>query len=252
MIVTNQSELFQHGLRLRSLDQVQGELVYEAPASMSFAFEGKNEIGAFTYQGGGGRIRNTRIGRYCSIAPLLTIGDFQHPTEWATQHPFAYSGTGHFSFFEPYQELAAPNRWRSPEYHEISVEIGNDVWIGRNVDITRSLSVGNGAVLSLRSLVTRSVASYDIVGGTPAKSISSRFKTLDPTRRAEVIAGLNASEWWTLQPRLLRDAPLTDPEAFLAWIETQKNEAPFQPKKYRIWRQQGEVHIEPVEGSQDP
>lgn len=60
----------------------------------------------------------------------------------------------------------------------IKTFIGNDVWIGTNVIITRGVKIGNGAVIAAGSVVTRDVEDYSIVGGIPAKVIKTRFPTL--------------------------------------------------------------------------
>ncbi|HSD07374.1 acyltransferase [Flavobacterium sp.] len=54
--------------------------------------------------------------------------------------------------------------------------IEDDVWIGANCTITDNVKIGKGAIIAANSLVNKDVASYDIVGGVPAKKISSRIK----------------------------------------------------------------------------
>lgn len=51
------------------------------------------------------------------------------------------------------------------------VEIGNHVWIGTGVTILRGVKVGDGAVISAGSLVTKDVAPNSLVAGVPAKVI---------------------------------------------------------------------------------
>lgn len=55
--------------------------------------------------------------------------------------------------------------------------IEDDVWIGANCTITDNVKIGKGAVIAANSVVNKDVAPYDIVGGVPAKKISSRIKT---------------------------------------------------------------------------
>jgi len=54
------------------------------------------------------------------------------------------------------------------------VKIGNDVWIGTRVIILPGVSIGDGAVVGAGSVVSKSVEPYSIVGGVPARKISSR------------------------------------------------------------------------------
>lgn len=56
-----------------------------------------------------------------------------------------------------------------------SVNIGEDVWIGRGAVILKGVTIGRGAVIGANSVVTRDVAAYDIVVGSPAKRLRSRI-----------------------------------------------------------------------------
>jgi acetyltransferase-like isoleucine patch superfamily enzyme len=59
-------------------------------------------------------------------------------------------------------------------YSEKKVTIGSDVWIGANVIILPGVSIGDGAVIAAGSVVTKSVDSFAIVGGNPARLIRLR------------------------------------------------------------------------------
>ncbi len=45
--------------------------------------------------------------------------------------------------------------------------IGNDVWIGMDATIMPGIKIGDGAIIAAKSVVTRDVAPYTIVGGNP-------------------------------------------------------------------------------------
>lgn len=55
---------------------------------------------------------------------------------------------------------------------EIIVE--DDVWIGSNAVILRNVRLGRGCVIAAGAVVTKNVEPYAIVGGVPARKISSR------------------------------------------------------------------------------
>ena len=55
--------------------------------------------------------------------------------------------------------------------------VEDNVWIGANCTITDGVRIGRDAVIAANSVVTKDVAPYDIVGGSPAKFIANR-KTL--------------------------------------------------------------------------
>lgn len=69
------------------------------------------------------------------------------------------------------------------------IVIGNDVWIGYEAVILAGVTIGDGAIIGTRALVTKDVSPYTIVGGMPAREIRLRFSE-------ETIAELLALKWW--------------------------------------------------------
>ena len=67
--------------------------------------------------------------------------------------------------------------------------IGNDVWIGYEAVILSGVAIGDGAIVAARSVVTKDVPPYTIVGGVPAKPIRRRFDQ-------ETIDALLELRWW--------------------------------------------------------
>ncbi|MGM9941012.1 MAG: CatB-related O-acetyltransferase [Bulleidia sp.] len=67
--------------------------------------------------------------------------------------------------------------------------IGNDVWIGYEAVIMAGVTIGDGAVIGARALVTKDVPPYTIVGGIPAKPIRRRFDD-------RTIETLQKISWW--------------------------------------------------------
>lgn len=103
------------------------------------------------------------IGSYCSIGNHVTIYlGGNHRTDWVSTYPFP-------AFF---------NQVRNIDNFEISngdINIGSDVWICENVTILSGITIGHGAVIANGAIVTKDVAPYSIVGGSPAKHIKWRF-----------------------------------------------------------------------------
>lgn len=54
--------------------------------------------------------------------------------------------------------------------------IKDDVWIGAQATIMSGVTIGQGAVIGAKALVTKDVPPYAIVGGVPAKVIKYRFE----------------------------------------------------------------------------
>ena len=67
--------------------------------------------------------------------------------------------------------------------------IGNDVWIGNDVTFMPGITVGDGAIIASKSVVTKDVAAYSIVGGNPAQMIRQRFSD-------DIIQKLLQIQWW--------------------------------------------------------
>ena len=77
--------------------------------------------------------------------------------------------------------------------------IGNDVWIGYRSVVMPGIKIGDGAIVSALSVVTKDVPPYTIVGGNPAREIRPRF---DP----EVINKLSKIQWWNWPIKRITEA----------------------------------------------
>ncbi|MGC3977159.1 MAG: acyltransferase [Paludibacteraceae bacterium] len=60
-----------------------------------------------------------------------------------------------------------------------AVVIEDYVWIGSRATILPGVKIGKGAVIAAGSVITKDVEPYAVVGGNPAKIISTRTKNLD-------------------------------------------------------------------------
>ena len=69
------------------------------------------------------------------------------------------------------------------------IVIGNDVWIGYEAVIMAGVTIGDGAIIGARAVVTKDVPPYTVAGGIPAKPIKKRYPE-------ETIAALSELKWW--------------------------------------------------------
>lgn len=144
----------------------------------------RTEVGEYTYGcpkvidfGEGSHLK---IGKFCSIAGgvVIMLGG-NHRMDWITTYPFPALG----------------DRWplaRGIVGHpgtKGDIVIGNDVWIAAEAIILSGVTVGDGAVIAARAVVTRDVPPYAVVAGNPAKVVKLRFDV-------EEIELLLNMRWW--------------------------------------------------------
>lgn len=162
-------------------------------------------IGAFSYLMGGVVDYCTSIGRYCSIAGGVRIGEPDHPVDWMSTSPFQYDAR-RFGWHPSADDCSI----RVPEgdraFRKGPVVIGNDVWIGADAVVLRGVTIHDGAVVAAGAVVTKDVAPYTIVGGVPAREISKRFDD-------ETIAELLELAWWRFSPNQLDGIAFDDVHA---------------------------------------
>lgn len=123
-----------------------------------------------------------RIGSFCSIAcgaKFLFTGA-NHALGSLSTYPFPI-------FFEEWG-LDVKNI-RQAWDNRGDIVIGNDVWIGYEAVILSGVTIGDGAVIGARAVVTKDVPPYTIVGGVPAKPIRRRFDD-------ETAEKLRRISWW--------------------------------------------------------
>ena len=145
-------------------------------------------------------ISNAEIGAFTSIANGVVIGGARHPMEWASMSPVFYSGRDSIS--KKFSEHPLPGSAR--------VNIGHDVWIGRNAVVLPGARIGNGAVVGAGAVVTKDVPAYAIAVGNPARVVKYRFD-------AATIERLERTQWWNFTDEQLAriGSKFNDVEALL-------------------------------------
>lgn len=122
------------------------------------------------------------IGKFCSIAcgAKFLLNSANHTMRSLSTYPFPL-------FFEEWglDIRNVADSWDNKG----DIVIGNDVWIGYEAVILSGVTIGDGAIIGTRAVVTKDVPAYMIVGGVPAKPIRRRFAD-------ETIHALLKLKWW--------------------------------------------------------
>ena len=122
------------------------------------------------------------IGKFCSIAcgAKFLMRSANHSLASLSTYPFPI-------FYEEWgldvRDITAA--WMPKG----DIVIGNDVWIGYEAVVMAGVTIGDGAIIGARAVVTRDVPPYTIMGGVPAKEIRKRFPD-------ETIGTLLKLRWW--------------------------------------------------------
>tara|TARA_B100001093_G_scaffold335854_1_gene320689 strand:+ start:1055 stop:1699 length:645 start_codon:yes stop_codon:yes gene_type:complete len=119
------------------------------------------------------------VGKFVQIAQGVQIitSSANHQMDGFSTYPFCVFGEPWSSSYQP----VWPNKG--------DTRIGNDVWLGHESVIMPAVSIGNGAIIAARSVVTRDVPAYSIVAGNPARVIRKRFSDA-------MIKDLEKIAWW--------------------------------------------------------
>ena len=122
------------------------------------------------------------IGRFCAIAQgaRFIMNGANHAMSGFSTFPFNIFGHGWEDGFDP-------ESWEKENRGDTVV--GNDVWIGMEAVIMPGVTIGDGAIVAAKSVVSRDVAPYTVVAGNPAKTVRQRF---DET----TVERLLAIAWW--------------------------------------------------------
>lgn len=156
------------------------------------------EIGDFTYyddpDGPDAFAEKCVLHHYEFIGDRLVIGKFTAIAEGAR---FIMNGANHaMSGFSTYPFNIFGGGWEEG-FDETTWErelrgdtvIGNDVWIGMEAVVMPGVTIGDGAIVAARSVVTHDVPPYAIAAGNAARVVKMRFDK-------QTVRRLLAVAWW--------------------------------------------------------
>ena len=170
---------------------------YTSKISKNSIFEGMNKLYPYSsfngYMGKGSYIGehtkiSGKIGRFTSIASKCNVIQGVHPYTYpfvSTSPMFISTKKQNGYTFVSEQKMQE----QKFAFNNYPIVIGNDCWIGENVNIIAGTTINDGAVVLAGAFVTKDIPPYAIVGGVPAKIIKYRYSEED-------INYLMKLQWW--------------------------------------------------------
>jgi len=184
---------------------------YSSEFSYRCKFEGMNMIGrhanffgslGYGTEIGDGCFLSAIVGRFTSVGSRCKYTNATHPMKepFVTTSSLFYSTNGIKS--PTGKTFAEEQMFEEFKFYDKSKEIvnniGSDVWIGLDVNLIGGVSIGDGAVVLSRAVVTKDVPPYAIVGGIPARIIGYRYDN-------DTIDFLLKTKWWNNTPDWFKD-----------------------------------------------
>jgi acetyltransferase-like isoleucine patch superfamily enzyme len=200
------ADAIQHARRSLSLSNAEGVVALQEDVQRHIA-DGTIVMGRESYfapvvrkfKGDTGRVF---VGDFVSIADDVELySGGLHRTEWVSQYGLRAM-------------LDLPGAYADGFPHgRGDIHVGPDVSLARGAIVMSGVTIGPGAVVQTRALVTKDVAPYEIVEGVPARPIGRRFD------EAQIAALLRIAWWdWPIETIEARVELLCSPdvEAFIA------------------------------------
>ena len=120
------------------------------------------------------------IGKFVAIATdaKFIMGGANHKLDGLSTFPFGIFAHG---WEKQMDVLSFPSKG--------DTLIKNDVWIGYGATIMPGITVGDGAIIAAKAVVTKDVEPYTTVGGNPAKILKKRLEK-------HIIQEMLQIKWW--------------------------------------------------------
>ena len=154
-------------------------------------------------------ISDCKVGKYTLIGSRVSVGGFEHPTEWLSIGAFQWGQSVDFWGLSPSMQNHLDSFEKPiPE----STTIGADCWIGNNSVILSGITLSPGAIVGSGSVVTKDVPAFAIIAGNPARIIRYRFPQ-------DIINRLLKIRWWDYNPEVLNGINFTNIDLSLDFLE---------------------------------
>jgi len=239
-----------YGLSMLAEANIDGTLNYEGPVFLGQPARFKDcSMGAFAFINSRGTTSAYRchFGRFAQIGEHVIVGPPEHPQDWFSNHPLAFT-----------QPEFMPHLYRMPEFARLLPDdnrlsrryiadvptetfVGHEVYVGAKSFVRRGVTIGHGAVIGAASVVLDDVPPYAIVVGSPARVMRLRYDEA-------IVERLLALQWWhyDLAPHK-HEVDFSQVEATLDYFEQRKADGqlePLYPRTYNARCRNGRYSIE--------
>ena len=244
--------LLAQGLLAEDGRGISGSLSFERPAWPQGHKLKDCSLGAFTFFNAAGLTSayRVRFGRYSQIGESSILGPPEHPQDYFSSHPFAFTRPQYMPTMYQFEDFArlAPEAQPGPSYVDTvpsDTVIGHEAYIGAGSFVKRGVTIGDGATVGARSVVTRDIPAYAIAVGSPARVIRLRFSDALVERFLKL-------QWWRydLAP-YKKQVDFTQAEATLDFFEQRvaENQLPLlRPDTFRVTRHRSGLTAEKLPG----
>ncbi|QUS36981.1 hypothetical protein GR316_10685 [Falsirhodobacter algicola] len=164
-------------------------------------------MGAFSIMRTGASAGPVSIGRFAAVGANFVCAPPEHPLDSLGTSSVFLKSYGWAQGDDGFYDVPRSSR----RLLSRQVDIGCDVWIGRDVLIKGGVKIGHGSIVAARSVVTKDVPPYSIVAGSPARLIRMRFDE-------EICQNLLEVKWWDLDPSWMKGVDQTDVRACLNFL----------------------------------
>ncbi len=129
------------------------------------------------------------VGRDCQIPPLVRVGNYSMLAAGV-----AIVGDDHVV-----DNPRVPLQFSGRPVQRPTI-IGADVWLGHGVVVLRGVTVGDGAIVAARAVVTHDIPPCEVWAGVPARKLRDRFDSDQQRLHQEMLLRQDVSPTFAADP----------------------------------------------------
>jgi len=174
-------------LLLGSLSEIRNSYIHGNFHLDNYSSINRCEINIGSAVGVHSYLSDTKLDKYSIIGSRVSIGSFEHPTDWLSHHGFQWGqGIEHWETHTSQGNKKTESK-PSPE----QTYLGPDTWVGNNAVVLSKVRIESGSIIGAGSVVTKDTHPYSVNVGNPARLVGYRFEK-------EIIDQLLMLKWWDL------------------------------------------------------